>query len=313
MRNYEINSLSSGSPIFSAFGFLLIALIGFILIGPLIGTFVAGTVYDGDLITLVEKLQNPYDEPGLKLVMFILQGFATGIGLILIPWLYIKFVNRRSLGDLSPLKGYSTAAILISVLVVFSFMTVNSVFIEWNAGMGLPEFMSGVENWMKEREEAAAGLTKFMTTFDSSGELAIAILVVAILPAIGEELVFRGYIQTQLTVGLNNPHLAIWISAALFSAIHLQFFGFIPRMLLGALFGYLYMWSGNLSYPIIAHFVNNAGQLILLYMIQNGTTDIDMDSPESFPITVIILFSFITFGLLYYFRKSFLKEVDTNV
>ena len=84
-------------------------------------------------------------------------------------------------------------------------------------------------------------------------------------------------------------------------------------MLLGALFGYLYMWSGNLSYPIIAHFVNNAGQLILLYMIQNGTTDIDMDSPESFPITVIILFSFITFGLLYYFRKSFLKEVDTNV
>ena len=94
-----------------------------------------------------------------------------------------------------------------------------------------PEFMSGFEQWAIQEEERLAKLTAAITDFKSTGELLLGIFVIALLPAIGEELVFRGMIQRELWRGTLNIHLAIWISAAIFSAIHMQFYGFIPRLL----------------------------------------------------------------------------------
>jgi len=87
---------------------------------------------------------------------------------------------------------------------------------------------------------------------------------------LGEELLFRGVVQRILTEMTRNHHWGIWLSAALFSALHLQFFGFIPRLLLGAIFGYLLVWSGSLWLPILAHFVNNAGAVIALWLSGKG-------------------------------------------
>ena len=129
---------------------------------------------------------------------------------------------------------------------------------EWNANLSFPDFMSGFERWAKEEEDRLAKITSLITAIDSVPELLLGILVIALLPAIGEELVFRGMIQQELWRGSRNIHLAIWTSAFIFSAIHVQFFGFIPRLLLGALFGYLYYWSGNLLIPMFSHFFNNA-------------------------------------------------------
>jgi len=92
----------------------------------------------------------------------------------------------------------------------------------------------------------------------SSGALALNILIIAILPAFGEELIFRGVLQKILSDLFRNKHAAVWVTALFFSAVHLQFFGFLPRLILGLAFGYLYLWSGTLWLPIIAHFVNNA-------------------------------------------------------
>lgn len=292
-------------PLVSALLILMVAMVSFIAIGPVIGAFIGMAVFDGNIMDMTEQLANPLLYPEIKSVLMIMQGSATGIGLVLIPWIYMKLLAKTPYGVIFPNSHRLLQGVLISAGIVVSFMVVNSVFIEWNAGLSMPDSWKEVELWMREKEEMAKQITEFLTTFNSPGEFYIAILVVAVLPAIGEELVFRGMLQTEFRAAFGNPHAAIWFSAFLFSAIHMQFFGFVPRLLLGALFGYLFYWSGNLIYPIIAHFIQNGGQLFILYMVQKGVWEIDLDSPESFSVYIILIFVVLTSLLLYYFRQIY--------
>lgn len=146
-----------------------------------------------------------------------------------------------------------------------------------NQQLTLPEFLQPLEAWMKTQEENAALITEQFLNVRTFGGLIINLLLMALLPAVAEELTFRGVVQKlfQGTQALENqrskvPHLAIWCSAILFSAIHLQFYGFVPRMLMGALFGYMLVWTGSLWIPILMHFTNNA-MAVLLYFIANLT------------------------------------------
>src|SRR5690606_12799644 len=110
---------------------------------------------------------------------------------------------------------------------------------------------------LKEMEKAAAEITEFLATSDTLPQLLMNILVIGVIAGIGEELIFRGVVLRKLLKGLNNTHVAVWLSAIIFSAIHFQFYGFLPRAMLGALFGYLYVWTGNIRIPIAAHIFNN--------------------------------------------------------
>ncbi len=149
---------------------------------------------------------------------------------------------------------------------------------------------------------------EFFTAFDSSGDFLLGVVVIALLPAIGEELVFRGMLQPELFRATGNHHAAIWISAIIFSAFHLQFFGFVPRMLLGALFGYLYVWSGNLLIPMLAHFVNNGFSVLMMYLYQKGTIPIDLDAPEAAPWPLVVGFTTVFIALMYYFKKFYQSQ-----
>ena len=144
-----------------------------------------------------------------------------------------------------------------------------------------------------------------MTTFDSGMDLMIGIFVIALLPAIGEELVFRGMFQNEFYRGTGNIHLAIWASAIIFSAIHFQFYGFIPRLLLGALFGYLYYWSGNLLVPMFAHFFNNAFGVIMIYLHRHELTDLNVEDNTAAPLQYVILNIVLTVGLLYFIWRHY--------
>jgi membrane protease YdiL (CAAX protease family) len=120
---------------------------------------------------------------------------------------------------------------------------------------------------MKNAEENAEMLTKAFLKVDSVGGLFFNLFMVALLPAVGEELLFRGVIQRILTRWTRSYHWGIWIAAILFSALHMQFYGFVPRMLLGVLFGYLLVWSGSMWLPVLAHFINNAIAVIAYYFV----------------------------------------------
>ena len=144
----------------------------------------------------------------------------------------------------------------------------------------LEQWFGPAGTFLLDAEDLLKEVTEYITQFDSTGQFLLGIIVIAVLPAVGEELLFRGCIQNQLFNITRNTHLAIWITAFFFSAIHVQFLGFVPRMLLGALFGYLYFWSGNLLVPMLAHFFNNGLQIFLLYAYQREGFTYNIDELE---------------------------------
>lgn len=120
-------------------------------------------------------------------------------------------------------------------------------------------------SWTRNFEDQAEDTLKAILEMNTPWIFIINLFLIAILPGIGEELLFRGLIQKHLAGLLKNPIAAIWISALIFSSIHMQFEGFFPRLVLGAILGYLYYWTKNLWVPIIAHAFNNGIQIVLIY------------------------------------------------
>ena len=184
-----------------------------------------------------------------------------------------------------------------------------------NQQMVLPDWLSGVEEWMKNKEAEAEWLTKqFMSATTVSG-LLVNLFLMAVLPALSEEITFRGVLQRLLNPKLStlnsqlstlNSHLAIWLTAIIFSAIHMQFYGFVPRMLMGALFGYMLVWTGSLWVPMLMHFVNN-GMAVLLYFMANRA-HWDMDKVDAIGTGNTLWLGIVSLVLtvvgIYMFRRS---------
>ena len=170
----------------------------------------------------------------------------------------------------------------------------------------LPHFMSGVELWMQQMEHQSELLTEKFLSVSSYSALALNLLVMAAIPALGEELFFRGILQTVLGEKLNR-HLAVWITAFIFSAIHLQFYGFLPRFLLGAALGYLFLFSGSIWASIVAHFINNALAVVLFFLTFNGYLTFDMDALGT-QNTWWLGFLSLTLVCLIFYRLNRIKE-----
>jgi membrane protease YdiL (CAAX protease family) len=163
-------------------------------------------------------------------------------------------------------------ATIVTIVLIFVVSPWIGYVYDINQAMQLPDFLAGVQQWMKNSEETATRLTEGFLNNPSVGGFIINILMIGIVPAIGEELLFRGVIQKLFGQWTGNIHIAIIISALLFSAMHLQFFGFFPRFALGLLFGYLFYWTGSLWLPILAHFINNTMAVVVAYFYEQGLT-----------------------------------------
>ena len=143
----------------------------------------------------------------------------------------------------------------------------------------LPDCLSSLEQFFRQMEEEAALLTKRFMQADNVWVMMINMGLMAVLPALAEEISFRGVLQ-QLLSGMRT-HVAIWLTAVIFSAIHMQFYGFIPRMLMGALFGYVFVWTGSLWVPIVMHFVNNGMAVLLYYILSSKGVAMDTNYADT--------------------------------
>jgi membrane protease YdiL (CAAX protease family) len=306
MLENDLSSRPKRGPFASLLLFLIVIVLGFMVIGPIISFFLVLPFYPGTMLEFIGSIQDPLGNPDIKVLLYIMQGVATFVGLIVGPAWFLT-TEQKSMGDQFRNRP-GLIPILLTGSVVIVFMAVNSVFIQWNASVHFPEFAKGFESWAREREDLGAAVTKLLTDFDNIGQLLLAILVIAVIPAFGEEIVFRGIIQNQLHRATGNIHVSIFTAAILFSAMHLQFFGFVPRVLLGALFGYLYYWSGNLWFAVFAHFVNNCFSVLAVYFYQRGSFNYDLESPEAVPANFVVISALVTGGLLFYFYKYFQNQ-----
>jgi uncharacterized protein len=269
-----------------------------LLMGTALGAGIASLFYEGDG-SFLENMGNPTGDR-LRVPLLVVQGMTTLCGFLIAPYFMWTTIRKKDIAsfNLKPI------ALLLVFCIVIAFAVADSAIIEWNENIQFPDFLSSFEKWARAKEDQLAALTKMLTQFQSFSEFALAFLVVAIFAGICEEFLFRGIIQTELLKGTKNIHVAIWISAFFFSAIHAQFFGFVPRMLLGALFGYLYYWSGNLWVPMFAHFVNNGFAVCMIYLYQKKIVDTNLDSPEAAPWPAVIAAAGIVVAALWYFKTK---------
>lgn len=244
--------------IFSAFG------------GLLIGKF----YLDTNFIDLANLLSNPQGKKVIGFTKFY--QFLNQIGIFILPVIiYSYLVSNSSIKYLKLNKKPLLISVLISIGLIFIILPFINYVSQLNAEINLPESLSVIENWMIEKEGQAKILNEaFLQTSSFSG-LMVNIFIVALMAAVGEELLFRGVILKLLTDIFKNIHIAIFVSAFVFSLFHLQFFGFFPRLVLGMVLGYLYVYTRNLWIPIIYHFINNAASVIIYFLYFNkqiGTT-----------------------------------------
>ena len=198
--------------------------------------------------------------------------------------------------------------VIVSMMVVIPFVEYTALI---NSKMQLPESLSWLEQWMRESEDKATEITVSFLQMNSFNDFVINIIIIALLPALGEELLFRGIIQRIFIDWTKNIHIGIIIAAILFSTFHFQFYGFIPRMLIGIYLGYLFVWSKNIWVPVMAHFVNNASIVIYIYFSGiNVEEAISNDTGENYSIITVIvgLLFFIVLTILTY-RKTMLRKV----
>jgi uncharacterized protein len=287
---------------------LIFFVMGGLFVGQFLGLIVALPFFNAPFMELPNLMSNPENYPSSRIILFLIQGVTAFVMFIVAPWLYLRSEGKLTFNDLSYRDNLSVAPFLLVAFGVVVFMVVNSVIITWNMNMNFPEFMSGFEQWARAQEDNLARLTEYLVKTETNTELILAFVVVAILPAIGEEFLFRGVLQNIFKGLLNNKHIAIWLSAIIFSAIHMQFFGFLPRVILGALFGYIYVISGNLWYPIAAHFVNNGFTILLVALYQKGAIPMDIENTESVPLEAVapalIIFLVVSYLFIQYFKKN---------
>ena len=279
--------LENNSP-FSKLLLLLGLILVFSILTALSGLLV-GKLYFGASFT---KLAGIISNPEIPEAVYFAKFFQlfNQIGIFILPVLAYTFFVSSSPGGYLKLDEKPTAASLLIVgLVVYTILPFSNYLADLNQQIVLPEMFAGIEQWMKAKEHQATQLMEMFLKADNIGGLSVNLFIVAVIPALGEELIFRGVLLRLMKELTKSIHLAVIISALLFSAVHLQFYGFFPRFLLGLILGYSFVFSRNLWVPVFLHFINNASSVIIYYLHYNGFIKISMENFGTTPNPVFIV------------------------
>lgn len=263
----------------------------------LVGAICVGAITHGGVTTLTLRVATVIQD----MMLFVL------------PSVFIAMkVADRPASLLAVDRWFSARMLILAILAMVLSIPFMNALVVWNEGIVLPDSLSGLELWLKRNEESAQDSVKVLLGGDSIGDLVVSMLIVSVLAAFSEELFFRGAMQRLMASGPLSPHAAIWLTAFIFSAFHMQFYGFFPRLLLGAYFGYLLWWTHSVWVPVIIHMVNNG---IVVYMMwcdrvsekpDNGVADtcnMQLDSPW------LIIFSLVlTAAVVYAIYKESVKN-----
>lgn len=231
--------------------------------------------------------------------------------LFILPALWLAWrTDNQPAAYLRMHKGMSVSTALIAIILMLLAMPAINLIGHWNEQLTLPAFLRPLEAWMQQMEQSTEWTTNRLLNVTTVGGLLANVGLIGFLAAMSEELTFRGvllrFFTRQNTDTSRTPHAAIWAVAVLFSLIHFQFYGFIPRLLMGALLGYALWWTGSLWVPVLMHFVNNATAVVVTFIFQK--TGIDTSWLEAFgtrnTMWVGMASLVVTAGMIYLLRRS---------
>jgi uncharacterized protein len=286
---------------------LLFMVLFFLIIGSIIAVLMAVPLFNYDMNTLYRLIENP-DPENIGIVKFF--QIVQSVFLFLLPaflaaWLFSENSLHYLNADRNP-APFTLLMVLVSLFIAVPLMNAVTLL---NSRLDLPVWLDGLENRIKNMEDSAGKLTELFLESNSYSDLAVNFIMIAILPAIGEEFLFRGILQRLFIDWTKNIHIGVIVAAFLFSFIHFQFYGFVPRFLLGLYFGYLLIWSASIWVPVTAHLINNGIAVIYYHFAAKPVGDTMMDKlgteqGEHYALYLSVLFTSVIIGLIYLHEKQ---------
>lgn len=278
------------------------SLVFYLIVFSLVGAFITSSV----VVAITAMVPNHAESVWFLRLSILLQDMLV---LFLPAYSVFKFSTDRPLFMLGFKHSNNISNQLFQTFIIYLVaLPAASVMAQWNNSIVFPEMLSGLEAKFREMEESARAVTDIFLSGDSITDLLINIAIVGVAAAVVEEVFFRGGLQQILVKWFGNGHVAVWVTAFIFSAIHLQFYGFIPRLFMGAVLGYLFLYSRNLWIPIFYHLVNNASVVIMNFYWGETQFMKDMEDGD------LMWYSWIALGVSLYFTYYMFKRfsVDRN-
>ena len=261
--------------------------------------FLIGFIVSSGLQVL--SLRNGVDPSAIRTQMLI-QGASQLLMFFVPAWLFACLYHDGAV-SFHKIKadGKSWILGLIAAVVFLLLVPLNDRLTSWNAGWNF----GSLEQQLRSIAEASSQLVEKMLSFTSPGDLALQLVIVALLPAVCEELFFRGALQQTLHSWFGNAHVAIIATALIFTFAHGDVYGLVPRFLMGVVLGYLFYYSGSMIVNVCAHFFNNALIVVMYYLYHIGVLSQSPSEPMLMPWGTVLV---CTVGAALLFAVYFLKK-----
>lgn len=285
--------------------YLFVVSIGCAIIGTVITIAIIALLYGQGMAWQVLQMSNT-GSPEFIHAFRIFLALGNTLFVFFVPAvIFGYFIVREPDEYLSTRNYFPPVLLVLSLAFMFFFLPAIDITGYFNQQLHLPPALHGLDKWMRDGEKQAEGVIKIVLDMKTPADLAVTVLIVGFLPALSEEFFFRGCMQTIFLRWTKNTHWAVWITAFIFSFLHFEFLGFVPRFLLGGALGYIFNWSRSIWPSVVAHFLNNALAVVGYYAWQHHltTTNPDSNMPMFSQAWVYLLSTIIALLILAVYRR----------
>ncbi|MEA3461287.1 MAG: CPBP family intramembrane glutamic endopeptidase [Bacteroidota bacterium] len=284
------------------FLFSVVILFILLLVFQFLAAFLAAWIYGfsvSDILAL-----GTYEDPKYVAASKLIQMLGS-VGTFIVPALLFSYLFEGDLFSFYKFRNPTgMTPMLLVILMMVSVIPFINYMAEINMKMEIP--IRALDQLLRTLETTAEEMMVAFTATKSFWGLLVNLLMIGVIAAVGEELIFRGLLQSLLSDMIKNIHVAILITALFFSAFHFQFFSFLPRFVLGLILGYMMYYGQSIWYPILAHFVNNAMGVIYYYFNSRGSADDmleEIGTSTLIPVAAVVsLALFLLFAVLWYYQ-----------
>lgn len=283
---------------------LLLLFIGFNILGSVVSLLLLNVLFNVDGTAVLSILSNSdvsnNGANALKFMQFIQVFFS----FIIPAHLFARSESFNNSVYYFKMFKANYIHFIIGTLLIFAVAPLVSYLSVLNESIVLPTSLSGLETFFKSQQATNEKFSLLFLRDNTGKDLFINILIVGVLASVSEELFFRGVLQRILIERIKNIHISIFICSLLFSALHQEFYNLIPRVLLGMLLGYAFVFSNSIWVPILIHFINNTAAVILDSLFKQGITSFNPNSNEYFGYTGLFISIIISISLFWYWKRN---------